>query len=196
MKVADLLAKLNQKCYKGRTVSLDKIITMVPPPEHPTHSGQGVSWNVVQDVIGVALSQSLDRFGRAYGSGWFTAESSLQIFNPYDPAYESVIKTECETYVGLRDESPEYCPYDCFFPDKKGLFPLAASDIGFQFYLLITENSSEEIVVFNDRSSGYLEFAVPIFTFFHDFLCNRIHDGYFDGKIRFRPERMYFPNES
>src|SRR4051794_20625942 len=101
-------------------MSLEKIIRMIPPPRVPIFAGDKSAWKEIQEALGCALPNSLEEYGRTYGSGYFDSGHSIEIFNPFDPAYSNAIKLECEVYESLREDSPEFCPFDCF-PNEGGI---------------------------------------------------------------------------
>ena len=171
---------------------------MVPPPANPIHAGVSKSWTDVQKNLAIRLPKCLDEFSRSYGSGCFDGGAGrLFIYNPYDPGYKTQIKLDCDVYVGLREDSPEYYPYDCF-PEPGGLFPTAYGDGGgIQFYVMMNANDPEDyLIVFDNRSTGYVEYpGMKIFQFFHDFLCNKIlRHPYFPTDIKFTPQPLYVPD--
>jgi hypothetical protein len=167
-------------------MSLRDILELVPPPSSCVYPCLRSTWIRIQSNLGSLLPLELLEYAQIFGSGSFVAGHSIEIFNPGDPLYVATVKEECEIYRGLRDDSPEFCPYN-IFPEKDGILPLAGSDTGVQFYLL-NGQTDHETIVFNDRSSGYLEYAMPVMDFFSEFLSNHIeYDPYFQGKIQFRP---------
>lgn len=181
-------------------MGLNKIIELAPPPKNPIHVGSANSWREIQRHFGGMLPACLDEYGRTYGSGYFESDDeyglTFQIFNPHDPAYANNVEDFCQNYVGLREDSPEFYPYNCF-PERDGLFPLGVtggSTPCCTFYLLLTDDPENYAVVFDDRIIGHLEFpGVPLFDFVEDVLCHRIPGNIPAMKnVFFKPQGLFF----
>jgi hypothetical protein len=180
-------------------MGLPRIIKMSPPPKNPINAGTATSWLEVQHRFRGVLPACLDEYGRTFGSGYFESGDqyrlTLEIFNPHDPAYKSNVECYCHVYVGLRDDSPEFCPYPCF-PEKNGLFPLGVtggSTPCCPFYLLLSDHPEKYTVVFDDRHDGHVEFPdVALFDFIEDVLCNRIGGNIpVISNAHFVPQQMF-----
>ncbi|HZZ78054.1 MAG TPA: SMI1/KNR4 family protein [Gemmataceae bacterium] len=170
---------------------------LVPPPAKPLFADDENSWAAVQKRLGVRLPAEMAHFGRTYGSGRFDGGAGrLQIYNPFDPLYEAVVRSVSDVYLGLREDSPHWLPYD-FYPEPGGLFPIAYADgRGTMVFLLMDPATPEKhVVVYDDRWDGIAEYPQRMFDFLFDFLGNRIEEHYFREQIRFVPERHYAPEQ-
>jgi hypothetical protein len=178
-------------------MGLQAIREMAPPPKNPIHAGTATSWLEVQHHFRCVLPACLDEFGRTYGSGFFQSAhptaGMLSIFNPHDPAYGSNVECECEVYLDLRKHSPQWYPHPCF-PEKNGLLPLGyvhGSGV-LPFYLLLTDDPKNYAMVFDDGTTGHVEYpSQTFFDFFEDVLCNRIKENcYVFEDVHFFPQKL------
>ena len=171
---------------KDPTMTLQRIIDLVPPPDKPLFSGDSHEWRKILERCKQRLPNSFAEYGRYYGSGEFKGGDVLRIFNPFDPDYDSDISFYCDTYVALREDTPQYYPYACF-PEERGIFPIGEGSSRISFWLLPQTSLREFTIVFDDQSRGFVEFIVPcIFDFFYRFMLNQIEERpYFTEPIRF-----------
>ncbi len=168
-------------------MALKDLTKLVAPPKSPLFAGGTDSWSVIQERLGVRLPATLGEFARTYGSGEFDGGTSVRIYNPYDPAYERKVRFVSEIYLGLRDESPDYYPYE-FYPEAGGLFPIGDSGGGQKFFLSLANGGSMggDLVVYDDRCEGLVEYRMDMMDFFYEFLSNGISD-YFPQEVKFFP---------
>ena len=174
-------------------MAIKDIVAAVAPPPRPIFPGTMDLWETVQTRLGVRLPVALREFANNYGSGRFDGGTRLQIYNPCDPAYEAVVRSDSECYIGLREESPDFYPYK-FYPEPGGLFPVAYGDGGgIEFFLLMEHGDPKRhSIVYDDRCTGLVEYREEIFDFFYEFLCNNV-SPYFQKRVTFVPEEHVAP---
>jgi hypothetical protein len=157
----------------GQTVSLAKLIDLVPPPPVPFEPATKSMWKVAQKALGFRLPQDYYDFSVTYGSGEFTCSDGryIQILNP-------VSKRQRHSYVNLQESYREVkqhqarasFPYD-LFPAVPGLYTIggATSPIAF-FYLIEPAKTDYSIVArtFQKRwatnQPGLIAFLVALLT--------------------------------
>lgn len=168
----------------------EKIKSLAPPPLSPLHNGSGISWKEIQKKNGVRLPGCLDEFARCYGSGYFDGDASkFYVCNPYDPCYQKTIKQMVDVYSSLREDSPEYYPYN-WFPEPEGMYPIAYGDGATHFYIIMDANDPEDYLLVYEWRSNFTELpGLTVFDGIYDFLSNRLEPSpCFPSSIVFQPE--------
>jgi len=172
-------------------VSLNEIVKLVRPPKNPICTGTATSWLEVQHHFREVLPECLNEYGRTFGSGEFEGSNYVQIYNPHDPEYSATVDWECRNYKRLREDSPQYFPYPSY-PEEKGLFPIGHGVSRISFWIQLSGNPEDYLMLYDDQSNGFVEFAgMAIFDFFFRFFCNEIETTpYFTEPILFRQVKL------
>ena len=170
---------------------LERLTKIVPPPTAPSYAGSDSTWRAVQEKLGVSLPDTLDLFGRIYGSGYFEGGEQVRLLNPHDPFYEGFVRAYSSIYVELREYTPQFYPYK-YYPAPGGLFPLADVIDGMGIWLLPKSAPMDYLVIYDDRSTGLIEFpGLSICDFLCDFLANKLTPiPYFTDEIKFTSEGL------
>src|SRR5579885_1277192 len=65
----------------GSFYTVDDLIRLAPPPEHPVDAGSPDRWDGVERVLGTALPGDYKRFINVYGTGDFN--DLFYVYNPF-----------------------------------------------------------------------------------------------------------------
>lgn len=112
-------------------MTVSELQKIVAPPEDPVHSGDLKRWQAIEEAIGIEFPKDYFAIAVKYGSGEFLS-GTLEIANPFDPAYETWIEYELKKLRRSQEDSPEDMPY-AVFPEADGLFPFGRDDNGNRF---------------------------------------------------------------
>jgi hypothetical protein len=120
---------------------IEDLISLVPPPVHPSEKGNAERWIHVQQALGIQLPSELREFGMTYGTGTF---DTLEIWNPFSIHYLSNVRGYCEDLRIRRGlVGKENVPYGVF-PDRPGWLPWGKEVDGDVLLCWITEGAPDE----------------------------------------------------
>lgn len=132
-------------------MALYDLVSVVAAPEHPVHSGELKKWKAIEQDVGIRFPDEYRAIAEKYGSGEFLS-GTLEIANPFDPAYGTWLQYELKKLRHAQEDSPEEVPY-AVFPDPDGLFPFGRDDNGNRFYWRMSGEPNSWPVIC--RSSEY-----------------------------------------
>lgn len=169
-------------------MSVNKLSTVLIPPEKPFRTKGGQSWEEIEESVGTALPSDYKEFISTYGTGGI--DDFLWILTPFvkDENVNLITKSRVilEAYVQSKQNHPEYYPHGVF-PNENGLLPWAFTDNGDVLYWLVKGNPDQwKIVAYDSRSENY-EYPLSMTEFLYGIINKSLVCEVF-------PED--FPNES
>jgi hypothetical protein len=159
-------------------MTIDDLISIVPPPAAPVANGADDDWAEIERELGFGLPSDYKSIINTYGLGNFGMEafSYLWILNPFSSdKYLNLdyMKWLITDYEHCKLKWPGDHPFDAGVGEN-GLFPWGKSDNGDTFYWL-TNGSPDEwtIVVYDDDSVGFEQYDAPLLTFLCEWISGR-----------------------
>lgn len=174
-------------------MSLNSLLTVLPPPQNPVEVPTAETWNATEMQLSRLpddYKAFVDRFGTGNISGF------IWILNPASQnRYLNLLVEMKPILSALRElrESGEPCPYP-LYPEPGGLLPFGKSDNGDALYwLTIGQPEQWPIVVNAARDPAYEKFECDMTDFLAGILNRRIHcsifpEGFSSGLPAFVPK--------
>jgi len=166
---------------------LTELQAVAPPPDNPVFAGTPSQWREVEQRIGTALPQDYKQLINLYGSGSFGGRVCL--LSPF--IGEASSRTQFSLFRGMKNlsiiepfqrEGPDACQPFPIYPALGGLLPwgMFCSDSPMQCWRTQGKPDSWPTVVLdNDWSEEYLEYATSATGFLVGWLTGKIVISYF-----------------
>jgi hypothetical protein len=139
---------------KGRGMSLEELVELVPPPRQPFEVGTLKQWRAVEKKLGTELPLDYREVVFAYGSGLFA--EFYRVYNPFAVSEHIKLVPSAERVCRFNRESrssfPMRFPYP-YFPEPGGLLPWG-NDVNGNDYFWLTEGPPSAWVVVQDENRG------------------------------------------
>jgi hypothetical protein len=156
--------------------SLERLLSVLPPPAHPAEVSRRDDWKAVEAEMGTTLPDDHKEFIGTYGTG--RIDGFLWVFNPFSENENLNLitagKVRLDALRELRDEFGEEVPYK-LFPEDGGLLPFAATDNGDVLYWKTSGSPDDWTNVVNEsRGPDYEEHQVGVVNFLYGILTREI----------------------
>jgi hypothetical protein len=149
-------------------MSLQKLLSILPPPDHPVDSGSAERWPDVERQIGTVLPEDYKAFIDTYGTG--IIGYLIRVHNPFSQTgvYDFFAQLDFLTSLRRRwreERGAEWCPYP-LYPDADGLIPWGNSIDGDTIFW-DTRGSPETwtVVVAEVKDKNFERFALSTTAF-------------------------------
>lgn len=176
-------------------MSLDRLRTLVPPPESPLESGDDSAWGAVEEELGTALPGDYKQLVRVYGTGMF--DGFLYLFNPFsqDPHGNLVEEGRAvlSAYTTSRSSSPDRLPMPPY-PEPGGLLPVGRTENGDELYW-VTDGTPDTwpVCLLSSRASDQETHRTTVTGFLADWFAGDLTTRVFPADVLRRDQHEFSP---
>jgi hypothetical protein len=157
-------------------MSINKLVTILAAPVHPSESGKGMTWPQIEDNLSFP-SDYID-FINEYGSGRIA--DFIVIFNPFskneDVNFFDQYNFILEDLNYLNDSDKDYYKYQ-LYPKDNGLIPLGVTDNGDYIFWVVNSKDNSDLwstAIIPARSPEVEYFEGGLTNFLENLLGNKI----------------------
>ena len=157
-------------------MSVEELISVLPPPEVPSNTGSSNEWSLVEKDIGIKLPSDYKEFISTYGAGGI--DEFLWILTPFvkdkNVNLLKQIDVICSSYMDSKSHFPNMFKHTAF-PNHDGLLPWSITDNGNVLYWESKGNPENwPIVVYKSRSPDYIEYKYSMTEFLTELIKGNI----------------------
>lgn len=161
-------------------MSLEELLTILPPPEHPVEPGDATQWRQFEAATGLIFPPDYHAFINTYGTGHI--EETIFPHNPFCQrrglrAYYNYAQWAQEAtaiQATKRRGGDEWFPFPVY-PEAGGLLPWGSTSNGDRLLWRTAQRLEEWSVVVNEtRSTNFEVFACSVTAFIYGLLTGSI----------------------
>ena len=174
-------------------MSLERLVTLVRPPEHPVDAGTPDQWPRVEREIGTALPPDYKQLVNLFGVGFFA--NWIYVNSPFSSQFRLGEPGLLEFIVSGREESPEYYHPFSAYPGPGGLLPWGGDDNA-GLFCWRTQGQPEHWVTVNldnHYSNEYRELPFTVTGLLAGWLAGQIHGDWFPEDIEPASRQVFTP---
>jgi hypothetical protein len=181
---------------RPKVMTLEALMSMVPPPKEPSEAGSGRSWLEVERSLGTALPGDYKEYINLYGTG--ELGGFVWVYNPFSDSQGQNLQARALEVLDIwrskraRYREKEY-PY-ALYPEPIGLLPWGHIDTGAALFWQTSGDPEEwTVVVAEARGPEFEHFHHSTTEFLTRLLAGRLRSSILPKPSRKKEDITFLP---